>query len=577
VFRGRFRVGQWIKTPSEALNGAWKPPAVQETLKQEISMQPVTAINPRVSRLLPVAGLIGLVIWVTTTSFRIDAPPIPINRADAQQKARQALAERNIQLDSTWTVLGRVNGQPDQQHRFVWQRAGRERYAALLGTYLPPPHWWVRFARFEGDIVERAEEYHVFIDGSGQVFRVSHDLPEARPGKSLTVDEARMIARSALTANFHVPPENVKEVSAEAQKRPARGDWMFVFSDTRDYGLPEGEPRISIEIAGDEVADAARYIYVPEEWARNERRDRNLPAIFAVTCSVAIVCIMAAGAVIAVVRWSRKQSFSPRTFFAFSVLIFLLSATNLLNNWPVIKLQLSTAQPLMLQAVVVISVSLLVSLFTAVALALVAGLVAGLKDAPLGFGFRATILMGAGLGIALAGLNAVARSAAPSMTPSWGNLAPASTFLPILAAALTPLSQFIIQTLLLFLVLRTVAHKPRWWPLLLVFGLLLAGSSSVDTISSWLIMGIGIGLGLSVAFKLVFRHFPTLVVITTAALAILATIRDGVQRAYPAALPGSIAAVVLISVAAWVWYGTFFTRSVTVERDDRSRTEGAAS
>jgi hypothetical protein len=554
VFRGRLRVGQWIETPAEALNGSWKPPEVVEPLPEETPVREVAAMNPRVLRVLPIAGLIGLIIFAATTNFRTDAPPISITRGEAEQKAQQALAGRGIQLDSSWTVMGRVNGQPDQQHRFVWQRAGRERYAALLGTYLFPPHWAIRFARFEGDVVERAEEYHASVDGAGKVFRVSHDLPEARPGKSLTVDEARMIARSALTANFDLPLEKVKEVSAVAAKRPARGDWTFVFADTRDYGLPEGEPRISVEIAGDEVADAARYVYVPEEWARRERGERNLPTIFTVTCTIAIVCIMAAASIIAIVRWSRKRPFSPRMFFAFSALTFLLSASNLLNNWPVIKSQLSTAQPLALQAVVIISVSLLVGVFSALALGLVAGVVAGTKDASSGFTFGRTILMGVALGAALAGVNALARSATPVVAPSWGNLAPASTLVPIFAAALTPVSQFITQTLLLFVVLRAAAHKPRWWPLLIVFGLILAGSSAIETISSWLIAGLGVGLGLSIAFRLVFRHIPAMIVLTTAVLGILATLRDGAQQAYPGALPGSIAGIVLICLAAWAWF-----------------------
>src|SRR3989441_4903254 len=130
VFRGRLRVGRWIETPADALNAAWRPPEAQEAPQPEVSVQPVAAINPRLSGVLPVAGLIGLAIWVSTTSFRTDAPPISINRAEAEQKARQALNERNIQLNPTWTALGRVNGQPDQQQRFVWQTAGRERYAA---------------------------------------------------------------------------------------------------------------------------------------------------------------------------------------------------------------------------------------------------------------------------------------------------------------------------------------------------------------------------------------------------------------------------------------------------------------
>ena len=90
-----------------------------------------------------------------------------------------------------------------------------------MGSYLTPPHWRVRFARFQGDVAERAEEYQVFIDGGGKTIRVTHELPEARPGKNLTVDEARLFAQSALTTNFQLPIDSVKEISAEARKRPA--------------------------------------------------------------------------------------------------------------------------------------------------------------------------------------------------------------------------------------------------------------------------------------------------------------------------------------------------------------------
>src|SRR5438034_1828918 len=307
VLAARLRSRRWMEMPAESWNGAWKPLEIEEVPQREVAAGEATLMLPLVSRLLPYAGLVGLIVWVAASSFQTDAPPISITRFNAEAKARQALAGRGIQLGSSWTVLSRVEGQPGQQDRFVWQNAGPQEYARLMGSYLTPPHWRVRFARFQGDVAERAEEYQVFIDGGGKTIRVTHELPEARPGKNLTVDEARLFAQSALTTNFQLPIDSVKEISAEARKRPARGDWAFVFSDTRNYGLPQGEPRISIEIAGDEVVDAVRYVYVPEEWARNERGERNLPAIFAVACTVATIGMVLAGAVVAIVQ-DRKST-----------------------------------------------------------------------------------------------------------------------------------------------------------------------------------------------------------------------------------------------------------------------------
>src|SRR5207302_4387774 len=130
--------------------------------------------------------------------FRLDVPPIQITRSEAERQARQALNDRGVQLDQSWRVLSRIEGQPGEQNRFVRQKAGRSVYEKLLGLYLTPPCWFVRFARFQGDVAERAEEYQVFIDGSGRVFRINHDLPEARLGKSFTEDEARMVALRTL-------------------------------------------------------------------------------------------------------------------------------------------------------------------------------------------------------------------------------------------------------------------------------------------------------------------------------------------------------------------------------------------
>src|SRR5262249_29430000 len=155
-------------------------------------------------------------------------------------------------------------------------------------------------------------------------------------------------------------------------KKPARTDWTFVFKDTRDYGLPEGEPRVSIEIAGDQVSDTVRYVYVPEEWSRKERAQRNLPAIFAVVCTILLIAVVAGGAVIGAIHWSRKRGFSARVFYAVFATLFLLGSVNILNSWPTLASQASTAQPLGLQVGIIIVTTVVFGIFSAVALGLVA-------------------------------------------------------------------------------------------------------------------------------------------------------------------------------------------------------------
>jgi hypothetical protein len=545
------RAGKWNEVPADALNGAWKAQVAEAATAPEPAPETVApVISTSVRRALPIAGIIGLAAWIFATPFHTDAPPVQISRAEAIQKARDALAERGIQLPDTWTVLSQVEGQPGELNRFVWQTAGRERYESLLGVYVTPPSWFVRFARFQGDVAERAEEYQVFVTGSGQVLRVKHSLPEAAPGKNLSQDEAREIAAKRLGDQ-----SAFKEVSADAQKRPARTDWTFTFKDTRDYGLTEGEPRVSIEVAGDQVVDIARYVFIPEEWSRKERARHTLPGIFSTICVVLIVAIVASAAIIGVIHWSRHRQFSTRTFVAVFATLFLSAALAALNNWPAIAAQALTAQPLALQVGIALVAGLVFGLFSAVALALVAGLVVsrmgqgGRVHAPVPLA-----LLGVSIALVWAGAGALARHAIPPPNPVWGNMASASAVVPLVGGALGPLSGYFTQTLVILTLVYALTRWPRAVWIWIVAGLALVGTSGIDTVPSWLILGGTTGILLLIAYLLVFRQEPALVVLTTATLSVLVALRDGFQRPYPSALPGFLIGIILVGIAGWTWY-----------------------
>jgi hypothetical protein len=551
ILRNRARAGSWKEVPVEALNGAWRPQPVPEAPPAE----PLPAAQPTrmpayVTRSLPLAGVVGLVIWAIASPFRTDAPPLKVGRAEAERTAREAFSRQGDEFDSSWTVLSHVEGQPGEINRFVWQTSGRDWYRQNLGRfpYITPPSWVVRFARFQGDVAERAEEFQAFIDGNGRDFRLSHQLPEARPGKSLPETEARALALAA------VPLLKVREVSAQAEKRPARTDWAFVFKDQQTYGLAQGEPRISIDIAGAEIVDKAQYVYVPEEWSRQERARRNVPNILSIVCTIVIVAIAVTGAIVGAVHWSRRRAFSAKTFSAIAGVVFLLGAVNVVNSWPVLASQSSTAQPLQLQIGIGIATSLLFGIFTSAGLGLIAGLVAGKIRIGDRYPNRKSVLAGISVALVLAGVGALARLAAPEMSPNWGNLAPASMLVPFLGAALSPIGGYFTQTLILLTILYALSNRHRGDLVWIAVGLALAGSGSIETMASWLITGLTTGILLLLAYRLVFRHQPELLLISTATLSVLSSIRDGVQHMYPAAVPGALAGAAIVAVAAWIWF-----------------------
>jgi hypothetical protein len=91
--------------------------------------------------------------------------------------------------------------------------------------------------------------------------------------------------------------------------------------------------------------------------------------------------------------------------------------------------------------------------------------------------------------------------------------------------------------------------------ILIGLGLVLAGSSGVETVLLWLAEGVVTGLVLLGAWVLVLRRQPALVPLVTAAGTALGAIHDTVVGAFPGATAGSLIAIVLVLAASVWWYG----------------------
>ncbi len=560
VLGARWRAKAWAEVPGEVLNQAWQPVLVPKPEAVEEKPAPHSP-SPAVARYFPVAGVLGLILWVSATTFKADSPPLTISRAEVQAIASQTMAQHEVRLPGAWKILTDVEGQPGQQDRFIWQTAGKETYRRLINRYLAPPHWVVRFVQFEGDVAERAEEYQVFISDAGRVFRFRHLLPEATAGSNIPEEEARTLAREAVQKEFQVEPSTLKEVSAVPSKLKARTDWVLTFSAEGEGKLPQGERRIAVRISGNQVADTYRFVHVPEEWDRQERDRQTIPMITGTACSVLLIAIVIAGIIIAIVSWSRKK-FVVSSFLLFSVMLLVLSLANLLNSIPALSAQFSTAQPYKIQMFVLIGAGLVGLMIVSVGMGLIAGLVHRwcLADEP--SQPRSAWLTGLSLGVIAAAVLTLGASLSPSLAPKWANYALLNSYVPLLAGIIGPVSGYFTQSIAVFLIFAALNRVTRNWAsrkilcgiLLFLFGFVITGSRSVETIPSWLLQGAIAGCLLLAAYLLVLRFSAKASLIAVGVVQVLSVLKQGIMAAYPLALPQSVVAGALIGLAAWFWY-----------------------
>ena len=564
VFYRRARAASWLEVPAGEYNGAWEPPPAPEVVEAAPALD-VGEMNPTVRRLLPVAGIVGLVLWVLFASFSTDGPAFEIDRAEAIRVARAELDARGIELSPEWRTLTLLRRVPSQQHRFVWQEGGPEPFRQLSGTYLGEPRWVVRFARFEGDVAERAEEYYVTVSTEGEAIRFAHWLPEARPGADLSEEEARQIAGGAVREGFGLafgdPEEEggLHEISAVTEKRPERRDWTFIFEDRDNYPLEEGSARIEVEIGGDEVTQLFGFVHVPEEWQRDDRNRQVVPNVAGIVVAVLVALVVVAGAVGGAMVWA-KGRFSVKTFLVFLGAMFGLAVFQFVNDWPSLMSNLQTAMPIGAQIVVFIAGLLIGAVILSAATALLAGWLhraqwdAGQQGPMLG----ESLWVGASLGLLVAGASTAFDALSPSLAPTWASYGNAQTFLPTLGTALAPLSGLISTTLVLLLVFTVVGSWTSGWTrrtglfavLLVLLGLL---ANPPLGLISWIVSGLLIGALILVGYLFVLRYDLTALPVAVGVSMILDEVQQAVYGAHPGAVAGRIAAIVLIAAVAVLW------------------------
>jgi hypothetical protein len=552
VLWSRVRTGAWQDLRHDLTNAGWTRPVLpQREAAHEVVHMQQHAWWPRVRIALPLLGIAGLIGWWTLVPSQQDGLPLYLERAHALATAESALRERGITLSQEWHRFAQVPEHARQaEEAFVWKEGGAAAYATLLGSYLPPPMWKVRHVRFTGDVAERAEEWNVYVENGNDgkagknvaphVRRIEHAIPEARPGKSLAEAEARVIAQRVLRERFARDPAELREVSAVETRRPNRKDWRFEFSDSKNYPLTSGEARYLVNVSGDEVSDAGRYVYVPEEWRRHYR-DRQSHLLIAKIAAGLLIALLAVSALVTAIIRSTHGEMDKRRFFLFSAVIFAVILAEVGNTWQSSAMALQTAQPLLDQVGMLAGGIVFGVLLLALSLGLLAGL--GARGDSLGklgsARFSSLLLPGMGLAAILAGLSAASSALTAHEMPRWESLEPLNRIFPVAGALVDGLPGSLIQliaiTFVLLLLRDFSAGFTRRRALTLAI-LVLAGflqAMNATEFTTFLVTGLANGAIIALLYFAAARFEPKLVLIAVTGKIILSKIGIALIAPYP--------------------------------------------
>jgi hypothetical protein len=574
ILRARLGSSGWQEISKQLYNSAWQPPIAPTKPPAEPLEPELITPKKKFNKLLIVGGLIGLACWLFTAQFTYDGLRISATKALAKTQAAQALKERNIILEKPWQQFSFITGSIDEQQRFVW-RTARNLYKKLLGIYLNPAQWQVRYAQFEGNIVQRAEEYNVFINPDGTLRRIAHQLPESLEGRTLSEAEARKIAYAALKKEFNLNPANVSEISAVSTKHPNRLDWLFTFNNPTAYPKKEnqknesGEARIAIQIAGDQVVDYYRYVFVPEEWQRTYREQQTILNLITMICGLLLSLLLAIGGIQAITNIIHHQ-FATRTFIIFFCILLGKSLIQIVNLFSVIIAAFKTSEPVTNQLLMTFSTLILQILVKSAGFALLASFI---QNAIFRFQTKQSIVMrlfiGSGIGTLLAGISALTQYFSPKFKPYWPDYSHASAMFPSISIALTTLTTFIASTITYYLMFKAIDYITNGWQkryaLATVFALLLGivakGTSGVEHVPSWLLGGSVFGLLLLLLYIWALCYDRSLIPIGIGTFIILNTAEQFISNPYPGAIIGLVLSIAIIVPFAWWWSNCLYKLS----------------
>ena len=559
----RFKSKRWVSSLTGKYNSDWVPPVEKEE-PEEVSPRDNDFVNQ--SNLITyknilLVGIAGLLFWISTGSFEVDQPRMEITKSKAIEVANTALEDYGFKPDSQWTMEARHNSWEAQGDRFIWQEKGKEAYYKLRGKYLGVPAWEIRYRKYFGDVAQRAEQFSCYVNPTGEKTNIWHMLPESRYGDTLSEEEARAVVSEHIINKYNIELDMLQELEANSSKKPNRMDWNFIFEDTTTYKLDEGKLQISVYLSGNQVTGSNRFVFVPEEWKREEegKKSRWNPAqiILGLVKTFSLAYILMFGAI----RWTKKE-FNVRLFSQVFCFLLIIGLIDLWSDMPNMLYQFKTELPYgnqLYQMILMSIVGLLFgSLFKAIIISasqsMISHIMPTAKD-------KTIITFGIYIGIFFIGISSVLISLYPTLGPKLGYWWPLNDKIPLWGQVFNSLSGFInifIDILSITLCLGYITHNltkrlPLGGLYIFLIGLAITSQNrgAYEMIHIWIIAAIIFTILYLFTFKEILRFYPQLIPIIAGTITILNKLTLGFPNLYNGQFFG---ACISSAIVAWFAY-----------------------
>ncbi len=338
----------FVAAPDEARAGAWV--REERVLPAAASEAPATStLSPRAHAMALGIATAGALVALVAPRAPVLGPPFTISRPRAVVLADSLLRARGVD-PTRWRHLSRTAGATDTAAAwpaFLRAEKAESLATALASTYATPAGWVVRYVHAGGTLAEREEEWRVRLRPNGVLFDMRHLVPESAPGASPAPDEARRIARAAIT-RAGIDTTSLHETKLDETARPARRDITITYIDSATP-LPGGaRARVWVALAGSEPVLVRRGVELPERFLREDRDRQTARLAAALVCGILLVTLVAVGAVVVTRTRPVLVDDGPAGRRAVVVIISALAivaVAQTLNTVPLILFEYDTAVP----------------------------------------------------------------------------------------------------------------------------------------------------------------------------------------------------------------------------------------
>ena len=560
----RIKFGRWVHKLGSVYNRDWEEPYETHNKNEELKFKEFNvSVEPKFFKknILIACAIVGFMFWGFFSKFSSDLPALKISKQEAIKMAEKAFDEKDITFDNRWVRETQVQAWTGNSGKFIWQTQGKAQYDSLVGSYLPEPGWRVRYRLRDGTTEERAEEYSGWVTNSGTV-GITHTLPESSPAKSLEENEARDLAQAEIIKLYNIDFENLTELEAKSEKKPNRMDWFFRYRDNRNQvNVGDGELRINIKIAGKEITNIWREVFVPEDWLRSEeeKQSKNMPFSLIEALVIALTILLAI--VFGIVRWSKKE-FSISIFIKSLIFLMVLRIVSLLNNFSNTIWNFSTSKPYASQLYQSIFSDLVMSvLFMSFIAALIIGLTHKLIQE--NRNNQSSLIDGIYLGIFASGILSFVYSLYPQIEPSIGRIWDLNYEIPFLGGLLSFVGNFIQMTLLYLTICIGLTAVTQNWSKLLPAGVIyvlalgfvasMNGSATFESLLIWTASSLALSLIIYAIHRDFIQYNVHLIPITVGTMVGLNIVRYGIVNSHSGVYFIAVLSVLSVATLAYFW------------------------